>query len=96
MGGEFYKNCVRIAKARATRTGACCCLPPAAAQRRAVCSRARVPVRTQCVTYSQARGIFGFTGESSIGQVGFPAVQVRGARCKRFVCAWSLRSAAMR
>lgn len=29
------------------------------------------------VTFSQARGIFGFTGESSIGQVGFPAVQAR-------------------
>ncbi len=28
------------------------------------------------MTYSQARGIFGFNGESSIGQVGFPAVQV--------------------
>ena len=31
------------------------------------------------MTYNQARGIFGFTGESSIGQVGFPAIQVRAA-----------------
>ena len=30
----------------------------------------------QCVNMNQARGIFGFTGESSIGQIGFPAVQV--------------------
>lgn len=27
------------------------------------------------MTYSQARGIFGFTNESSIGQIGFPAIQ---------------------
>lgn len=30
----------------------------------------------QCVTFNQARAIFGFNGESNIGQVGFPAVQV--------------------
>ena len=29
------------------------------------------------MTFNQARGIFGFNGESSIGQVGFPAIQVR-------------------
>ena len=66
MGGEFYKNCVRISKARTFRAPSC---------------RARrlTPPRPQCVTYNQARGIFGFTGESSIGQVGFPAVQARRA-----------------
>jgi tryptophanyl-tRNA synthetase len=42
------------------------------------------------VTYSQARGIFGFTGESSIGQVGFPAVQVGEAlhACVRACPCW--------
>eukprot|EP00891_Asterochloris_glomerata_P000860 jgi/Astpho2/860/fgenesh1_pm.00016_%23_27_t len=29
----------------------------------------------KCVTYNSARGIFGFKGESNIGQVAFPAVQ---------------------
>ncbi|KAL3692075.1 hypothetical protein R1sor_005726 [Riccia sorocarpa] len=42
VGGEFYKNMVRIAK---------------------------------CVTLNQVRGIFGFSGEDSIGKVGFPPVQ---------------------
>ena len=30
----------------------------------------------KCVTFNQAKGIFGFTGDSNIGQIGFP-------RCKR-------------
>jgi len=64
MGGEFYKNCIRIAKARTCRQG----------RRRA---RNSWSCARQMVTFSQARGIFGFTGESSIGQVGFPAVQAR-------------------
>jgi len=29
----------------------------------------------KCVTLNQARGIFGFAGESNIGQVGFPSIQ---------------------
>ncbi|KAL2621938.1 hypothetical protein R1flu_002143 [Riccia fluitans] len=42
VGGDFYKNMVRIAK---------------------------------CVTFNQARGIFGFVGEDHIGKVSFPPVQ---------------------
>ncbi len=34
-------------------------------------------VSVQCCTFNQARGIFGFSGESSIGQIGFPPIQVR-------------------
>lgn len=30
---------------------------------------------SQCVTFNAARGIFGFDGESSIGQIGFPPIQ---------------------
>ena len=63
MGGEFYKNCIRIAKARCGATKA-----------REPASQASA---AQCVNMTQARGIFGFTGESSIGQIGFPAVQAR-------------------
>ncbi len=33
----------------------------------------------KAVTYSQAKGIFGFTGESNIGRVAFPAVQAAPA-----------------
>jgi len=29
----------------------------------------------KCVTFNQAKGIFGFTGDSNIGQIGFPPVQ---------------------
>jgi tryptophanyl-tRNA synthetase len=29
----------------------------------------------KCVTFNQARGIFGFSGESNIGQIGFPPTQ---------------------
>ena len=31
----------------------------------------------RCTTFNQARGIFGFEGESNIGKIAFPAVQVR-------------------
>ena len=30
----------------------------------------------KCVTFSQARGIFGFTDSDSIGKIAFPAIQV--------------------
>ena len=33
----------------------------------------------KCVTFNQARGIFGFSGESNIGQVGFPPTQAAPA-----------------
>ena len=33
----------------------------------------------KCVTFNQARGIFGFTGESNIGQIGFPPTQAAPA-----------------
>jgi len=46
MGGQFYRNVVRISGA---------------------------------VTTNQARGIFGFDGETCIGKVGFPAVQAAPA-----------------
>jgi tryptophanyl-tRNA synthetase len=68
MGGEFYKNCVRIAKV--------CRQYCRLTQQRApelLCSL------HQCCTFNQARGIFGFTGESSIGQVGFPPIQAAPA-----------------
>ena len=29
----------------------------------------------KCVTFNAARGIFGFSGESNIGQIGFPPTQ---------------------
>lgn len=29
----------------------------------------------KCVTYNQAKGIFGFTGTNNIGQAAFPAIQ---------------------
>lgn len=46
VGGEFYRNTVRIAK---------------------------------CVTFNQARGIFGFDGETNIGKIAFPPVQAAPA-----------------
>ena len=33
----------------------------------------------KCVTFNQARGIFGFAGESNIGQIGFPPTQAAPA-----------------
>ena len=33
----------------------------------------------KCVTFNQARGIFGFSGESNIGQIGFPPTQAAPA-----------------
>ena len=65
MGGEFYKNCIRIAKARCAGLGGL------------VTNCSHLQWLLQCVNMNQARGIFGFTGESSIGQIGFPAVQAR-------------------
>ena len=33
----------------------------------------------KCVTFNQARGIFGFAGESNVGQIGFPPTQAAPA-----------------
>ena len=74
MGGEFYKNCVRIAKVRA-----CPSLHPSRGARHLRLAAVRTLAREQCCTFNQARGIFGFVGDSSIGQIGFPPIQAAPA-----------------
>lgn len=38
----------------------------------------------RCTNFNQARGIFGFEGESNIGKIAFPAIQVRGVPCTHY------------
>ncbi len=50
----------------------------------------------KAVTYSQAKGIFGFTGESNIGRVAFPAVQAAPSFPACFPVVLGTRGAKMR